>query len=126
MRTAIPPIALLILLTGFAVWNAGIIDEYTAQCISGLDEAAHFADTEDWSAVRASLSTSQAHWQSCRSYLRITVTHSMVDAADSMYCRALSFAETEDLVEFQAETAELRTQLLHLAENERFHLGNIF
>lgn len=126
MRTILPPIAMLVLLAGAAAWNARTIDEYTAQCISGIDDAIRFAAEEDWPAVRTALSDSQTHWQNCSSYLRITVTHSIVDAADSMYCRALAFAETEELMEFQAETAGLRFQLLRLAENERFRPENIF
>ena len=126
MRTLLLPTALLLLLIGFTAWNASTIDKYTGQCISGVDEAIRFSETEDWPSVRAALSASYAHWQSCRSYLRITVTHSMVDAADSMYCRALAFAETEELMEFRAEAAGLRVQLLHLAENEHFRLENIF
>lgn len=126
MRAIIPPTALLLLLIGFAVWNAKTIEKYTDQCISGVDDAIRFAGSEDWPSVRTALSASHAHWQDCRSYLRVTITHSMVDAADSMYCRALSFAETEELMEFQAETAGLRIHLLHLAETEHFRLENIF
>ena len=126
MRAILTPVVLLAVLTGFAVWNTSMIENHTDQCLTSIEDAIRLADHEDWPAVRTALFTSYTHWQNGRSYLRITVTHSMVDAADSMYCRALSFAETEDLMEFQAETAGLRTQLLHLAENERFRLENIF
>jgi len=126
MRAIIPPLALMALLVGFAGWNTNIIEKHTNQCLIGIEDAIHFADADDWPAVKAALSASHTRWQNSRSYLRITVTHSTIDAADSMYCRALSFAETEDLTEFQAETAGLRTQLLRLAENEQFRLENIF
>ena len=126
MRAMLPPITLLLLLTGFAVWNATTIAEYTDCCISGIDDAARFAAAEEWPSAKTALSASYIHWQSFRRHLRITVTHSMVDAADSMYCRALAFAETEELTEFCAETAALRVQLLLLAETEHFLLENIF
>ena len=126
MRAVLPPVTLLILLACLAVWNAKAIADRTEQCVSGVDEAIHFADAGDWPSVMTALSDSHRHWQSSHSYLRITVAHSMVDAADSMYCRALAFAETEELTEFRAETAGLRVQLLRIAENERLCLENIF
>ena len=125
-HSAIPPIALLLFLTGFALWNAYDIQTHTDICISGIDEAIRAADLNDWSAAEESLAASYLHWQSRRNHLRVTVAHSIVDAADSMYCRAIAFAQTEELTEFRAETAGLRIHLLHLAESERFLSGNVF
>ena len=125
-HSAIPPIALLLFLTGFALWNAYDIQTHTDICISGIDEAIRAADLNDWSAAEESLVASYLHWQSRRSHLRTTIAHNMVDAADSMYCRAIAFAQTKELTEFRAETAGLRIHLLHMAESERFLSGNVF
>ena len=126
MRSAIPPIALLLFLAGFTLWNAYDIQVHTDRCIADIDEAIRAADLNDWSAAEESLTASYRHWQSRRSYLRATIAHSMVDAADSMYCRAIAFAQTKELTEFRAETAGLRIHLLHMAESERFLSGNVF
>ena len=126
MRSAIPPIALLLFLSGLALWNAYDIQTHTDACVAGIDEAVRAADIEDWPAAEEALAASYLYWQSRRDHLRTTVSHGVIDAADSMYCRAIAFAKTEELTEFRAETAGLRIHLLHLAENERFLSGNIF
>lgn len=125
MRVFITPVAILILLAGGSVWHAHAIGEYTENCITGIDDAIRFSTAENWPAVRAALALSHTHWEKHRSYLRITVSHSTVDAADSMYSRAKAFAETEEITEFRAETAGLRALLLQLAETESLLLENI-
>ena len=126
MRSLFPPIAVLLLLTGFTFWNASVIENNMTLCISDAENACQAAYAADWSAARHSLAASHSHWQNCRSYLCITVDHSVIDAADSMYTRAMAFAATEEITEFQAETAGLRIHLLQLANRERFHPENIF
>ena len=126
MRAFITPVAILILLTGGSVWHAHAIGEYTENCITGIDDAIRFSTAENWPAVKAALALSHTHWEKHRSYLRITVSHSTVDAADSMYSRAKAFAETEEITEFRAEIAGLRALLLQLAESESLLLENIF
>ena len=125
MRAFIPPVAVLILLAGCSVWHAHAIGEYTDSCIIGIDDSIRFSSEENWSAARAALTLSHAQWEQHRSYLRMTVAHSTVDAADSMYSRALAFAEAEEITEFRAETAGLRTLLRQLAETESLLLENI-
>ena len=125
MRAFIPPVAVLFLLAGCSVWHSRAIGEYTETCMIGIDDAIRFSSEENWPAARAALTLSHAHWEKHRRYLRITVAHSTVDAADSMYSRAEAFAETEEITEFRAETAGLRTLLIQLAESESLLLENI-
>ena len=125
MRAFITPVAILILLAGGSVWHSNAIGEYTENCITGIDDAIRFSAEENWPAVRAALTISRTHWEKHRSYLRITIAHSTVDAADSMYSRAKAFAETEEITEFRAETAGLRMLLLQLVETESLLLENI-
>ena len=125
MRAFITPVAILILVIGGSVWHAHAIGAYTENCITGIDDAIRFSTAENWPAVKAALALSHTHWEKHRSYLRITVSHSTVDAADSMYSRAMAFAETEEITEFRAETAGLRMLLLQLAETESLLLENI-
>lgn len=125
MRSTLPPILLLALLAGFAFWNARAVSGFTERWLTQLDQAAAQADAADWTSARETLSSSYTDWQSHCGYLRITANHSTVNAAESMYCRALAFAETEELTEFRAEVAGLRSQLLLMAETERFHPENI-
>ena len=125
MRSILPPILLLAALCLLALGNARIVSDVTDRCVLPLDEAAALADSGNWPGAREALSRSEAQWQRWRSYLRITATHTMVDAVDSMYHRSRAFGETEELTEFRAEAAGLRAQLLHMAETEGFHLENI-
>ena len=125
MRAFIPPLVLLMLLAGFSVWHANTVTACTESCVTGIDDAIRFSEEENWPAARAALTVSHTQWEKHRRYLRITVAHSIVDAADSMYSRAQAFAETEEVTEFRAETAGLRVQLLQLAETESLLLENI-
>ena len=125
MRAFIPPLVLLMLLAGFSVWHANTVTACTESCVTGIDDAIRFSEEENWPAARAALTVSHMQWEKRRRYLRITVAHSIVDAADSMYSRAQAFAETEEVTEFRAETAGLRVQLLQLAETESLLLENI-
>lgn len=126
MRALIPPVTILLLLTGFALWNAHIIENSMNLCITEAVNASQSAYAEDWPTAQKALSDSHSHWQACRSYLCITIDHSVIDAADSMYVRAMAFAATEEITEFQAETAGLCAHLLQLVEREHFHPKNIF
>lgn len=126
MRSLLPPILILSALTVFAFCNSLLVADCTERCITPLDDASAFANAENWAAAKSALSDSFAHWQRWRSYLRITASHDIVDAADSMYLRAFAFAETRERSEFRAESAGLRSRLCHLAEIESFHPEIIF
>ena len=125
MRFLLPPLLLLVLLTGSALYHAHAVEQLTEAWISSLENAADSALRDDWDNAAEQLSACYADWQSRQTYLRITISHATVDAVDSMYCRAMAFAETEEPSEFHAELAGLRTQLRLLADAEQLHAENV-
>lgn len=125
MRFLLPPLLLLVLLTGGALYHAHAVSQLTEAWVSSLEASADSALRNDWDSAATQLSACYADWQGRRTYLRITISHASVDAVDSMYCRAMAFAETQEVSEFHAELAGLRAQLRLLADAERLHAENI-
>ena len=125
MRPLIVSILLLAFLTGFAVWTSQAVGNTALRLSEQLEQADALADRGEWHSSRAALSASYADWQHCHRYLRMVLPHHAVESAESMYRRAQAFAETEELTEFRAEVAGLRSQLLQMAESERFLAENI-
>ena len=125
MRFLLPPILMLALLTGGTLYHAHTVEQLTDDWISTLEHAAADALRDDWDSASECLSVCYADWQNRRTYLRITINHATADAVEAMYHRATAFAETQEISEFHAELADLRTQLQLLADAERFHLENI-
>lgn len=125
MRPLFVSILLLVCLTGFAVWTSHAVGNTALRLSEQLEQTDALADRGDWHEVRDTLAVSYADWQRCHRYLRMVLPHHAVDSAESMYCRAQAFAETEELTEFRAEVAGLRSQLLQMAESERFLAENI-
>ena len=125
MRFLLPPLLLLALLTGGTLYHAHTVEHLTEAWIASLETAASSALRDDWDSAAERLADYYAGWQSSRTYLRITVSHAVIDEAEAMYRRAMAFAETQELSEFHAELAGLRAQLRLLADAERFHAENI-
>ena len=84
-----------------------------------------FVQAEEWDQAEAVLKESYADWSAHQTYLHIISTHDEINAAESMYHRALAFAAAREPSELQAEVAGLQTQLKFLSEIERFNIRNI-
>lgn len=125
MRPLIVSVLLLACLTGFSIWTSHAVGDTTLRLSEQLERTDALADRGEWRGARDTLAASYADWQRCHRYLRMVLPHNTVDSAESMYRRAAAFAETEELTEFRAEVAGLRSQLLQMAESERFLAENI-
>jgi len=124
-KELLPPLAILAVILAFTLWNSAAMTAHTARWQTQLQQAEAQAQQEQWPAAAALLAGSYDDWQARQSYLHIVSRHDVIDNADAMYCRAQAFAATEELSEFRAELADLRSQLRLLAEMERFSLKNI-
>lgn len=125
MKSFLPPIALLALLLCATAWNSAVMSRETARWADQLEQADALADNGDWITARETLREGYTDWCSRQTYLHIVEEHDVVDGAEAMYRRAWAFALTEELTEFRAEVAGLRSQLRLLAEMERFSIKNV-
>lgn len=125
MRGLLGPLALLLAILSFSVWNSAAMSADTERWRNQLEQSENFARAEDWPAAMETLADSYQDWSRRQTYLHIVSQHEAVDGAEGMFRRAMAFAGTEEESEFQAEISDLRDQLRLLAEMERFSLRNI-
>lgn len=119
------PIGLLLAMILAAVWNSHAIETKTDAWGARLQMAGQLAGQGNWSAAEDTLQAAHADWSAHQIWLRTTIRHDGIDSAEKLYRRAMSFAKTQEPDEFQAEIAELLTDLSLLAEAERLSLRNI-
>lgn len=119
------PCGLLFFLLLTAIWSGHLIGiKVDVWCVQ-IRTAGQLAQQENWAAAEDTLEKSHADWSAHQIWLRITVRHDMVDDAEELYRRSMSFAKTQESDEFQAEIAGLLTKLTLLAEAERLSLQNV-
>lgn len=126
MKQLLPPVLILLVMVSFSLWNSAAMAHSVENWCSQLDQAASLAGEEKWDGAAKALEESYRDWLRHQTYLRIVSAHDAVDSAEAMYCRAMAFAKTHELSEFQAETADLSAHLKLLAQMEDLHLHNIF
>ena len=124
-KTFLPPLALLAVILALCIWNSTAISNETVLWQTQLHTAADLAAEKNWAAASAALEESYADWSDRQAWLHIVSRHDALDDAEAMYRRAMAFAAEKESSEFQAETADLISQLRLLAEMERFSLKNI-
>ena len=125
MRSFVIPGAVLALLLGVCLlsgaWLTRQCDGWTAQ----LQEIDRCARADEWDAAEARLEALYGDWLQVQTWLHITMEHDELDEAEALFCRSLVLAEEEDSVEFRAHVADLRSQLMLLAEMEQPRAENI-
>ena len=119
------PLTLLGVMLAFCVWNSTAISQKTDRWQAQLHISAALAAEDQWDAASAALEESYADWSAHQRWLHIISRHDALDDAEAMYRRAMAFAAEKEPSEFQAETADLLSQLRLLAEMEQFSLKNI-
>jgi len=124
-KVFLPPLALLAVMLLFCIWNGTALSRESAQWQAQVTTAGNLAKFGDWHAASAALEESYTAWTNRQRWLHIVCRHDAIDGAEAMYRRAMAFAGERESSEFQAETAELTTQLRLLAEMERLSLKNI-
>lgn len=124
-RSYLTPLTVLAVLLAFSIWNSSYMKTQTLRWSHQLDLSVEAANQENWGSAHDLIQSGYQDWSSYQTYLHIVTQHGAVDEAESMYHRAMAFAVTEEITEFQAEIADLQDQLRLLSEMERFSLGNI-
>ena len=119
------PLGILGTILTLALWNDKEISGRADRWQTQLQYAQQSAREEDWHNASAALEDSYADWSACQVWLHIVAEHDVIDDAEAMYQRAAAFAATEEPSEFQAEMADLLSQIRLLAETERLRLENI-
>lgn len=125
MKYFVIPAAVLSLLLGLALWNAAAVDAAVAPWCAALSEARESAAREDWDGAARTVEATHRAWDARRMYFHIVTAHDELEAADTLFAAAESFAAERDAAEFQACTAQLVMQLRIVAEMQRLTLKNI-
>ena len=125
LRSYLPPLAVLVLLLVFSLWNSTSISKESDRWREQLTQADQLAQSDRWEDALMVLSDSYQDWQTRQTYLQIVSEHDAIHDAEAMYHRAAAFAATEESSEFRAEVADLRERLRMLAERERCSIKNI-
>ncbi len=122
----LPPILILCALMVFGLWNSKRVAALAAQWQAQLQTVGTIAQSGNWTETKEALLQSYADWSVHQTYLHVTLRHDTVDDAEAMYRRAMAFADTEEITEFQAEISDLRDQLRLMSDTEQPWLENIF
>ena len=125
MKYLIAPAAVLSLLLGLSLWNAAAVDEAVTPWCVALSEAQTSAEREDWDGAVRIVEAARKEWDSRRVYFHIVTAHDELEAADTLFAEAKSFAAERDGAEFRACTAQLIVQLRVVAEMQRLTLKNV-
>ena len=126
MKHLLPPILLLLGIFSFSLWNSSEMNRSAENWRGQLEQASALAGAEQWNGAVQILEESHRDWLRHQTYLRIVSDHDAADSAEIMYARAMAFAKTQELSEFQAETANLSAHFKLLTQMETLHLHNIF
>jgi len=124
-KALLAPAATLVLLFALSLWNGFTIQKETARWSGQLQQAVHFIQSENWSAIETAIQTSYEDWRGKQTYLHIVLEHDAINDAETTFHRAMAFAKTQEITEFRAELFALQQNLRLLAETERFSLKNI-
>lgn len=125
MKSYLAPLLLLAAIVTFSLVNCRFIVRSSLVWDEELESAAALASDGDWSGAENALRAGYRAWSAHQTWLHIVVDHDAVDGAEAMYRRAFAFADAQEPSEFQAEIADLRSQIRLLAEMERVSVKNI-
>ena len=125
MKKGLLPFAAIALILFFSMWCSASMTSHTMRWQTQLRHARILAQNSRWSDVQETLSTSYDDWSDKQTFLHIVTEHDAVDDAEAMYHRALAFAAEQESSEFQAEIADLLSQLQLLSEMEQFTVKNV-
>ena len=119
------PAAMLALILLFSLAAGTAISRCASRCQASLQLADAQAQAEQWPEAMETLLESYEDWTENQRWLHVLSRHDVVDGAETMYCRAITFAAAREYSEFRAELADLDAQLQLLADAEHLSLENI-
>lgn len=119
------PVGVLALLLAVSLWNAAAAARAVAPWCDALTEARYAAEREDWDAAVRLVRETREAWDARRGWLHVVAAHDELEAADTLFAAAESWAASRDTPEFCEELAELCVQLRVVAEMQQLSLRNI-
>lgn len=121
-------VAILILIALFAATflHSMSIEHFSKDLSMLLEEAEHYAESEDWSSAEELTEIAHQKWKQRDLYLHITLRHNETDAIYTGFCEVVEFIECQEAGEYSAANARLIAELTLLSEAEQLTLKNIF
>jgi len=119
------PAAILSVLLALSLWNAAALRRDIEPWRDALSEAAEASARGDWDAAARTVGTVRGAWEARHPYYHLVTAHDELDAADTLFAQAESYAAAREGAEFRAALAQLRAQLRVVAEMQALTLKNI-
>lgn len=125
MRYIIGALSILLVIIGATVTNSCYMSSITDEAVSYVEEALSDWDTDDMDSVIHTAHVLDRFWDTKRSYLESVLMHSELDDITVTISDFVSAAGSGDEDSFRSNGRLLCVQLRHLAELEKFRIGNI-
>ena len=125
MRRLYSAVLVLAVLFGLMLWHIEAVERETDLLVTWLQQAEQEADEGQTSqAVRL---TEDAHteWQRVDQWFGVVLRMGDTDEVDKAFRQTLEFLQAGEEPEYRSANAVLIEGLLHLAEVEQVHWGNI-
>jgi hypothetical protein len=125
MRRLYSAVLVLAVLFGLMLWHIEAVERETELLVTWLQQAEQKADEGQTSqAVRL---TEDAHteWQRVDQWFGVVLRMGDTDEVDKAFRQTLEFLQAGEEPEYRSANAVLIEVLLHLAEVEQVHWGNI-
>ena len=126
MRVVPYVVVLFLLLTVFGVYNVYYLNKSSVIMDDVLSRLEKAVKMENWSEAEEILKVLENKWVKNKTYWSILINHNEVDNIEQSIERIKQYIRLQDLLEASAETAGLRRYFLHIPENERLTIENIF
>ncbi len=126
MRVVPYVIVLFMLVTLFGVYNVYYLNKTSVIMDDVLSELDKAVKTENWNGAEKALKTLENNWGKSKIYWSVLINHSEVDNIEQSIERIKQYIRLNDPIETSAETAGLRRYFLHIPENEKLTIENIF
>lgn len=125
MRYIIGALSVLLAIIGATVTNSCYMSAITDDAIAYVEESMQDWDADDMDSAVHKAQTLDHFWDTKRSYLESVLMHSELDDITVTISDFVSAAENGDEDNFRANGRLLRVQLRHLADLEKFRVGNV-
>ena len=125
MRNARLPLFVLAALLLLSLAHGASITQCCRSWLDTVDAADRAAAAGDWDRAGRLLEDLEEDWTHSRAWLRLTVSHTTLDAAKSLLAQARLFAGLAQQADTRATLAQLRALLHQLDDGEQLSWENI-
>lgn len=126
MKKALAAAALLVLLSGAAVWNIAHVDALTGRLTSLAEKSIALCRAEDFAGAEEALREAIDLWFASENYTHIMIRHSEVDTATDAFYAALETILTHDADAAESSVACLKAHLDSIASMEHVSFRSVF